>query len=61
MRSWMREKKQPRRVGFEVVFGDKDLEGMEYPHIDLMIVAIRLGPMLVRKGLVDSAHSVNLL
>lgn len=47
--------------GEDVVFKDRDSDGLLTPTVDPMVVTIGIGPAIVRRVLVDSGASVNVL
>ena len=45
----------------DVTFGRKDVEGMDYPHTDALVITAIIEPAIVSKLLVDNKSSVNIL
>lgn len=39
--------KKPRHNGFDIVFRDRDKRRTEYSHTNPIVVAMKIGPMLV--------------
>ena len=50
-----------RRERINISFNDDDLIGRQYPHVDPMVITARVGPAEVRRILVDTGSSVNIL
>ena len=50
-----------RRERINISFNDDDLVGRQYPHVDPMVITARVGPAEVRRILVDTGSSVNIL
>lgn len=53
--------KMSKTSGEDVVFKDRDSDGLLTPTVDPMVVTIGIGPAIVRRVLVDSGASVNVL
>lgn len=53
--------KQPRCDDFGIDFGKINELGMEYPHVDPLVVSVVIEPVLVHWVLVDCGSSVNIL
>jgi len=53
--------KMPRTVIEDIVFRDRDSDGLLSPTVDPMVVTVGIGPAIVRKVLVDTGASVNVL
>ena len=53
--------KQQRTMADDIVFRSRDAERTEAPTTDPMVISATIGPALVKKILVDSGSSVNIL
>ena len=57
-----RPSKAPKHSRNEVIsFSDKDLEGIQHPHDDLLVLTITVANFKVRRILVDSGNSTDIL
>ena len=53
--------KMPKTSAEDVVFKDRDSDGLLTPTVDPMVITVGLGPAIVRRVLVDMGASVNVL
>ena len=54
-------RKMPKTSCEDVIFRDRDSDGMLVPTVDPMVITIGLGPAIVKKVLIDNGASVNVL
>lgn len=57
----VRKGKRPCYEKEDVTFGRRNVEGMNYPHTDALVLTATIGPAIVSKLLVDNESSINIL